>query len=1028
MWAILALLSIFVPQIACEECICENASSTTEPSPIQIESNKILYVGALYPIFSASRYLDTPQGALIALEEVNRNPDILHNYTLEMVKDVEVFNTACKDTKSMQSLLNQTLLNKLYSPMVGVLGAACSSASKSSASVSSMLKLPQISHSSTSPELSNSNYNYFNRVIVSDAYGGASLAALVKSLQHKRMGILFNTEIYSRSLFEEFTDRLRLDGYDRDMDYVAIPYKDVTQEEDDMIDENQDENGELIPRDQWDLTFATVMEDRHRMFAKIFEDFVALNLKTFVIFAQGQSDRNFIIECAHEFDLTGPEYTFILDGDSVGRLLTRGRFFPSPVEVPANVISFDPKVDTTVDEDFEKKFKNFEGFRFTPVRTGESEDPMNKWTPYAYDSAMTLALALDAVDKAGGDVLDGEAVLAEIRKVDFVGATGRVFLDDNGDRKTDLVFYRHNSSSSSWLPTDLEYSSSLDLIGSQKDYRIGDLFEGGMVPKDAFPPSTPVIVTDLSEDEKTLSVSWGEMETFSVEIETLVLQVAVDGDDSTAIAIAASELSHALDVSEMMESVCLSLTVVTRGGNSTSIESCQVISDNISRDTIPVWVLPVGAAFVAITFLVVIHLRRTVRLQQTKVSRLEENLKFIQEYTAQEKQLIEQQIEDFKKEYEMGCKNSSASNSESDLSKLLVNASELHSEKVIGKGSFGEVFLGTYRGQKVAVKTLINVDDDALMHFREEILLMADLRHANIVVLIGACWEEKLMALVMEYCELGMSSTVLKSEGKNFSWDDPLLKWCMDISRAISYLHSVTYFDVKKNKEVKGIIHRDLKPDNCLVTGTFSIKVADFGEARAIDMDNTMTQVGTPMYIAPEIVRGDHYTFACDVFSYGMTLIYLGLKGRVSLAMWLNEKMQENKARMSNIVSIGRVTHNIIAKDWRPAEKHLKRLEIPPSIIGLIQICLSDVDERPSFKEIDEFLKTNAMADIQGTTGGGIRRTSTSGALAMKILIAAKKQEEMNEHAETMEELRAKLADQTKRMAEIEAKLEINAK
>lgn len=51
--------------------------------------------------------------------------------------------------------------------------------------------------------------------------------------------------------------------------------------------------------------------------------------------------------------------------------------------------------------------------------------------------------------------------------------------------------------------------------------------------------------------------------------------------------------------------------------------------------------------------------------------------------------------------------------------------------------------------------------------------------------MIGACWEIELMALVMEFCEKGMSSTVLLTEGTNFTWDDPLLKWCLDLCKAM---------------------------------------------------------------------------------------------------------------------------------------------------------------------------------------------------------------------------------------------------
>ena len=57
--------------------------------------------------------------------------------------------------------------------------------------------------------------------------------------------------------------------------------------------------------------------------------------------------------------------------------------------------------------------------------------------------------------------------------------------------------------------------------------------------------------------------------------------------------------------------------------------------------------------------------------------------------------------------------------------------------------SFGQVFKGTYRGMVVAVKTMNVVEQDSLERFRAEILLLKDLRHNNIVVLIGACWERR---------------------------------------------------------------------------------------------------------------------------------------------------------------------------------------------------------------------------------------------------------------------------------------------
>ena len=303
-----------------------------------------------------------------------------------------------------------------------------------------------------------------------------------------------------------------------------------------------------------------------------------------------------------------------------------------------------------------------------------------------------------------------------------------------------------------------------------------------------------------------------------------------------------------------------------------------------------------------------------------------------------------------------------------DIKKLLIAATNLQNEGVLGKGSFGEVYKSKYRGEYVAVKTLHEIDKLKLDRFQEEIILMSDLHHMNIVQLIGACWEKDLMALVMEYCSKGMSSQVVDAEGDHFSWDDPLLKWCMDTARAMRYLHGVTYVDSKTNIDVAGIMHRDLKPDNCLITETYMVKVADFGEARALKEDDyTMTQVGTPLYIAPEIVRGDNYGLNADVFSFGLTVLAWGLKGKESLIAFLfGALMRERGSNQHHRAErprqrVGRVTHALINKGWRPKIKFLEEMGIPHTLIELIAQCLlEDASSRPTFAEVLEYLETDA--------------------------------------------------------------------
>jgi serine/threonine protein kinase len=392
---------------------------------------------------------------------------------------------------------------------------------------------------------------------------------------------------------------------------------------------------------------------------------------------------------------------------------------------------------------------------------------------------------------------------------------------------------------------------------------------------------------------------------------------------------------------------------------------------------------------------------------------LHNNLKMMKQYNDDELGMIEAQITTFRKDFNKkktshdgDTKNLSVGK---DIEKLLILAKELESEFVIGKGSFGEVHKSKYRGTHVAVKTLHEIDRESLERFQAEILLMADLHHTNVIQLVGACWEKDLMALVMEFAEKGMSTEVLVEEGVTFTWDDPLLKWCMDTSRAMRYLHGVTYIDVKNDKLVSGVIHRDLKPDNCLVTDTYTIKVADFGEARAFNENNTMTQVGTPLYIAPEVVKGDHYSTQADVFSFAMTVLAWSVKGAEKLLTFLDRHLMADRSKRlkggtvgSQNPSIGKVSHNIITKGWRPKRNVLKEVGMPDCISDLLTLCwLDDPEKRPSFSEIMDYLETEAMKLILPNAGydtirahgahlnspdtGRTRRSSVSGALKNRI-------------------------------------------
>ncbi|GMI22399.1 hypothetical protein TeGR_g2569 [Tetraparma gracilis] len=366
----------------------------------------------------------------------------------------------------------------------------------------------------------------------------------------------------------------------------------------------------------------------------------------------------------------------------------------------------------------------------------------------------------------------------------------------------------------------------------------------------------------------------------------------------------------------------------------------------------------------------VLKTQRATVIAQVKIDELEQNVAHLQEYNQAEVAMLEKRVKEF--QADLAKVEEATGAAEQGMQRLMIRADELKGKAVVGKGAFGEVYKSEFRGTLVAVKTMVEVSEENLDRFQHEILLMSDLRHQNIVTLVGACWGKDLMALVMEFCEKGMASDVLKEEGSTFSWDDPLLKWTLDVARGMKYLHGITYFDVKTSTKVKGILHRDLKPDNCLVTDTFGIRIADFGEARTLDADveQAMTQVGTPIFIAPEIVKGDAYSSEADVFSFALTLLTFALKGTTGGKIVPYLKEEWLKAHPKKTFNITRVSYSLIMKDWRPDVDQLvgrEDIKLPPTAAALINICWGDHPEsRPNFHDVEEYVKHTLRADVMG--------------------------------------------------------------
>ncbi|XP_071631322.1 mitogen-activated protein kinase kinase kinase 7 [Temnothorax longispinosus] len=189
-----------------------------------------------------------------------------------------------------------------------------------------------------------------------------------------------------------------------------------------------------------------------------------------------------------------------------------------------------------------------------------------------------------------------------------------------------------------------------------------------------------------------------------------------------------------------------------------------------------------------------------------------------------------------------------------------IDYNEIATEQVVGKGSFGVVWKGKWRGQDVAVKH-INSEGERKA-FTVEVRQLSRVAHPNIVKLYGACTKNPV-CLVMEYAEGGSLYNVLHCNPQPHYTTSHAMSWTLQCARGVAYLH---------NMKPKPLIHRDLKPPNLLlVMGGQMLKICDFGTA--CDLNTYMTNnKGSAAWMAPEVFEGSRYTEKCDVFSWGIIL------------------------------------------------------------------------------------------------------------------------------------------------------------
>lgn len=244
------------------------------------------------------------------------------------------------------------------------------------------------------------------------------------------------------------------------------------------------------------------------------------------------------------------------------------------------------------------------------------------------------------------------------------------------------------------------------------------------------------------------------------------------------------------------------------------------------------------------------------------------------------------------------------------LAELKVITQSFSSSNFLGEGGFGPVHKGFVdekvrpglKAQPVAVKLLDLEGAQGHREWLTEVIFLGQLRHPNLVKLIGYCCEDEHRLLVYEYMARGsLENHLFKRYSASLPWS-ARLKIAVGAAKGLAFLHEAE----------KPVIYRDFKASNILLDSTYTAKLSDFGLAKdGPEGDNTHVStrvMGTHGYAAPEYVMTGHLTAKSDVYSFGVVLLEL-LTGRRSMD-------KKRPSREQNLV------------DWaRPSLNNTRKLE-----------------------------------------------------------------------------------------------------